>query len=318
MLLSSAYLAATLLAVAFGLPAERGLVDECPFIFNEQGVPSMDDIKAFPPAGAKPMDVPTLAITAALVLNNPAYIAPVFINSPKTDGDPDVAIPVHAKLLSAEAGVDCWNSGLAKAAVVPDSPAQKIDMFVRLPGGEDVFRPNMSGERLRNFDNADDSAWVALLQATMLHYAKLDGDSTYRDPNDDSIGPWSNVKGDPSEDYEKIFDSTARLQDCNRLGRMLYIATGKYSSQETVEKLDDDILRKILGPMSGSPVLVIPKEIQGNYLPSDRIWIGTKPVKGEDKWTFYNPVERKDKVATIQQLRDSAQDIIYITDHSAL
>ncbi|KAJ9119650.1 hypothetical protein QFC22_003360 [Naganishia vaughanmartiniae] len=240
----------------------------------------------------------------------------MFVNPPQTEGDPDLPISAVAKLLPAEAGVNCWHSGLAPATVLRDSKV--VHTLVNLPGGSEIFRPEMSGAKLRSFDNSDKSAWIALFQATMLHFAKLDGDSIWRDPNDDSIGLWSNVEGDPTEEYEKQFDSDASLQDCDRLSRMLYIATGRYTSQEPVEKLDDNRLREILGPMSGSPVLVIPKDIQGNHLPSDRIWIGKQQVKGENKWTFHNPVERKDRVTTIQQLRDSAQDIIYITDHSAL
>jgi hypothetical protein len=44
-----------------------------------------------------------------------------------------------------------------------------------------------------------------------------------------------------------------------------------------------------------------------------------KAASEEGMWSFYNPVERKYKTASLSQLKDSiVQDIVFINDHSSL
>lgn len=268
----------------------------------------------------------------SLVMNNPEFVVSMFNNPVQIDDVPETDIPVEeratAKLLPAEGAATCGESDSSSAAILRASSQDPVDMQVTLHGAfPPIILTYMSGDKLRRSDNSEQSAWIALFQAAMLFYAKEDGDMTGQpttegpEPNYREKGPWSTVKGvesiDGSKDYERQFDSDAKVQDCKRLDRMLFLATGKPTSHKGVQYVGDVELRNILGAMSGSPVLVIPKEIEGNYLPSDRIWIGKKTA-AQGAWTFYNPVERKYRDATIQQLRDSVQDIIYFDDHSPL
>lgn len=253
-----------------------------------------------------------------MVLKSPDFVANMFYNSDGKENGETWPLPEEAKLLP-EGGLNCGESASTPAQNIRDGEdvaGKGYSVMVNFTGGyneEGPYGPGYTGSDLTAADgDSNRSAWIYLFQATMLHFAQRDVESP-----DPGRGRWSNTK-DLGENKQG-FDDKAILQDCQQLGRMLYLATGKLTTQETVESCaNNKKLEPVLGSMTKSPVLIIPKDTGSGYLRADRIWIGTGQGKDKHLWTFWNPVDRESKSVTISQLEELAQDIVYFSDHSSL
>ncbi|KAJ9097312.1 hypothetical protein QFC21_004981 [Naganishia friedmannii] len=261
-------------------------------------------------------DIPSLAVAAALVLKNPDFVAKMFYNDDGKANGGTWPVPGDAKLLPKD-GQKCSESAMTDAANLREGVANKrYSIMVNFTGGYDEsgpYGPGYTGTDLTAADgDSDRSAWIYLFQATMLNFAQQDVESL-----DPGRGQWSNTR-DFGENKQG-FDSDAKLQDCSKLGRMMYLATGRLATQESIKSCaDNKKLEAILGSMSRSPVLVIPKATEGDDMRSDRIWIGTSQAKEEDMWTFWNPVDRESKSVSMSKLVVLAQDIVYLNDHESI
>ncbi|KAJ9119651.1 hypothetical protein QFC22_003361 [Naganishia vaughanmartiniae] len=258
--------------------------------------------------------MPSLAVAASLVLKSPQFVAKLFLNHDGKQNGKLWPIPANAILLPDIEGESCRDSGITTAGNLRDSSDKHFDILVDFPGGSDYYAPPYTGDELKAADTSDNSAWVFLFQATMLHYAQNDVQSS---PSADEGGQWKNTRDGGQN--KQMFNPEFVPQEGENLDRMLFLATNKETSQTAIEAIQDEELKAVLDSMSKSPVLVIPKADTHNILASDRIWIGIGPAEEQGTWTFYNPVERKTRTASRAQLREGVvQDIIYITDHSSL
>lgn len=180
------------------------------------------------------------------------------------------------------------------------------------------YNPSSTGKELTEADgDFEKSAWIFLFQARMLSLAQLDIQSS-----EPGRRPWSNTHD--GGDNTQSFNPEANLQECDNLDRMMYLATGKKTTQKPVESCNDKTLDTVLKSMSKSPVLVIPKAATQSQLVKDglspeHIWIGKSQDSTEKtKWVFWDPVDNKEKPMGKSQLRDLVKDIVYFDDHSSL
>ena len=249
-----------------------------------------------------------------MVAKSPKFVARLFLND---NGKEKSQVPGNAMLLPGREmhndENDCrYSSQTSARNLEGGSSSTEVAIMVDFPGASDYYIPEYTGDKLQYFsDSSFNSAWVYLFEDAMLHYAQED----YQSDN----GPhWKNVKS--TGENVQGFDSDVVPQKCKNLDRMLFLTTNMEASQKAIESFEDDKeLLAVLDSMFKSPVLVVPKADKNNILASDRIWIGMKAASEEGMWSFYNPVERKYKTASLSQLKDSiVQDIVFINDHSSL
>ncbi|KAJ9106764.1 hypothetical protein QFC19_003077 [Naganishia cerealis] len=252
-----------------------------------------------------------MATFRRLVHNNQTFIAGLFqnvIQKPHQD-DKTLFIPEDAKLRpTTDPSLNCFDSSFGSTMNWRDDQDEEYHIMVQFPDQES-WGGAYQGDTLKAADGSDKSAWIFLFQEAMLHFAQA---SVQKEGSE--YWKWSNTK----ETNVQAFNSEQKVQGYNDLGKMLKVTTGKKTSQDRIDdSYSDEKLETVLGSIADSPILVIPKAVESNDLPSDRIWVGMKKVKDEEKWTFFNPVEKNSKDLDLVQLRASARDIVYIKDHSA-
>lgn len=261
-----------------------------------------------------------LLLPSRLVLKSPDFVAKMFYNHDgKQDGETWPLPPLAVLLPEGER--KCSESTRTSAQNLRGDVPSGI--MVNFTGGQHEtgntgpYGPAYDGRDLTVADgDSGTSAWIYLFQETMRHFAQEDIQSS-----EPGRGKWSNMK-DEGDNVQR-FNSEAELQKCDKLGRMLYLATGKDTIQESVGACAlHGKLETVLDSISESPVLLIPKaskDQKGESLQSDRIWIGMSKDQKEDSWIFWNPVEKKKpRAMSKSQVEALAMDIVYFEDHSSL
>lgn len=256
-----------------------------------------------------------------MVNASPEYVAGIFQYSDHS-GEDNGRVPPKAVLRSTSADTGCRPSTVHSFQFEDtdsdDQGGTDADITVDFRGSDDNnhFGGYLGNELYDNGDNAPHSAWVYILQNTMLYNAQLDATAGNQWSN--TMNSSKNAELDAGQNVQSFFGAVPQMY--SHLGKMLGLVTGQETSQEEISGLSDGEIKEILDAAFESPVMIIPKESNKERLDGYRIWIASKKVANQDKWSFFNPVEKEKAVVELDlaEVKSLGEQIIFTTDHRAL